>query len=218
MKQQIHALLPYLIILFISLLLFFCYSIYKLHQYKQEKMLFHLVAWCANTNLCYYIREEQADKCFPAEYCILGDTEWQFVKEILTEYQRDLTKSFFDCSLSLQVIKCKHDIPGDRGEHYFMLSLCSFLGKHQCAFKFCEHDMQGETLEYKRYGDGPFPPYDATYSLTDFSSVYHKLYYIVYSFCQASKFCNPNGEFYRHPESIKKILDTKQIKISSIRI
>lgn len=204
----------------IILLALICYAFYRLHQYRQEKELFDLVAWCVTTDyqsigsvrpgldLCHYIGNAQVDQKLPSEYCIHGDTEWQFTKEILKEYQRDLTQSYFNSSLSPKAIKSKYSIHGD---HYFMFSLCSFLGAHQCEYEFLGHDMHQERLVYKSYGHMCF---DATYSLSDFAIVYHKLYYIVYNSCKESKIFNPNEASYQHPDDIKKILDTKQIEIS----
>lgn len=198
-----------------------CYAFYRLHQYKQQDEFFHLVAWCVTTDykstlsvrpgldLCHYIGNAQIDQKLPSEYCIRGDTEWQVVKEILKEYQRDLTQSYFNGNL--KVMKNKYSIPG---EHYFMFSLCNFLREHQCDYEFLRHNMHQETLAYKKYGQWGVTSFDATYSLTEFAIVYHKMYYIVYNFCKASKIFNPKGEAYQYADDIKKILDTRKIEIS----
>ena len=131
------------------------------------------------------------------------------VKDILAEFQKELIQDYFNNNL--KIIKSKYAIPA---EHYFMFALTSFLEDHQCDHDFHGNAMQKERLSYKRYGDWGGPCYDATYSLTDFALVYHRLYYVAYLFCRSSKILNPNGVAFQNSESIIRILDTKQIQIS----
>ena len=131
------------------------------------------------------------------------------VKDILSEFQKELIQDYF--SNKLKIVKSKYDIPG---EHYFMFALTSFLEDHQCDYDFQGNPMHKDTLSYKRYGDWGGPCYDATYSLTDFALVYHKLYYVAYLFCKSSEIFNPKGVAFRNSESIRSILDAKQIQMS----
>ena len=156
-----------------------------------------------------YIANAQIKLNIPSEYKIGGTNEWDIVKNILTEFQKELIQDYFNSNL--KIVKSKYVIPG---EHYFMFALTSFLEDHQCDYDFQGNNMRKEQLSYKRYGDWGGPCYDATYSLTDFALVYHKLYYITYLFCKRSEIFNPKGVAFQNSESIKSILDTKQIQIS----
>ena len=197
-------------------------AITKWHDYSQERKLKELVSWCLIKEKPYellmhahdlplwaYISNAQINLQVSQKYRIEGDEEWGFVKEILEEYQKDLTRSYFKGHL--RMIKSKYAIDGDV---YFMLTLQSFLNDHQCEYKFLDHDMHAETVSYKRYGDWGGPCFDATYSLTDFAVTYHKLYYTTYLFCKNSKITNPSGESFQNERFIKDILDAQQIQLS----
>lgn len=194
----------------------------KWHEYSREKKLRDLVSWSVlgdyspTLGRYSYVREllvtvlnAQYNDEIDKKYRIIEETEKQYVIQIIEEYQKDIMRSYFQGHMTL--IKSKYEV---RGKDYFMIALRDFLESHQCDEKFLGHDMRKERLEYKRYGDWGGPCYDATYSVSDFATVYHKLYYITYLYCKNSKIANPNGNRFNNDSFIKEILDTKQIQIS----
>lgn len=193
------------------------YAFVKLKEHSKERELYYLVAWCVTIDSCEhrcnlrltdYIHKAQIQEDIPQKYRITGD-EWDVVNEIVGQFQKVLVQNYFNGRLSAP--KSKYVIPG---EHYFMFKLALFLEKHQCDYEFLDHNMHKDTLDYRRYGDWGGPLYDATYSLTEFAITYHKLYYIACEFCRSSKIFNLNGDSFQSNDSIKEILDSKQISVS----
>lgn len=191
-------------------------------ELSQEKTLRELVTWAALGDHCptidrnSYISElliailnAQYNDALDPKHQITEDIEKQYVAEILNEYRQNLMRSYFKGHL--HPIKSKHSLSG---EDYFMLSLVDFLKDHQCEESFLGHDMRKERLVYKRYGDWGGPCYDATYSITDFSVVYHKVYLIAYLYCKNNRRINPDGNYFNSEKFIKEILDTHQIQVS----
>lgn len=211
--------MPY-IICFIIL----AYAIFSLGKsLHQERQLKRLVAWIVTTNytgigsirpgldLHHYIGEEQTAQNLPNEYLIISDDDWRLTKEILTEFQRTITQDYFNSRLS--IIKRKQRITE---EDYFFVSLTEFLKEHQCDNQFIGRDMHSKIISRKDYGSWGGQLYDATYSLTDFAILYHKVYYTAYNHCKSSQRINPNGDAFQNADAIKKILDTQQIEIHRI--
>ena len=185
----------------------------KWYKYTQEQKLRGLVSWSAIGDYSpafgrySYVRElliavlnAQYNDAIDKKYRIAEEIEKQYVNEILKEYQKDIMRSYFKGHLAL--IKSKYAI---RGEDYFMFSLHDFLSEHQCDYKFLGYDMHKERLEYTRYGETISAGFDATYALTDFAIVYHKLYFIAYMYCKNSKITNPNGNCFCNEKFIKDI-------------
>lgn len=193
-------------------------SLHKLKELSLQEKLRDLVAWSVskdnpircNIPLFSYVANAQIDLDLPKEYRISGDEGWGYVKEILSEYQKDLTQSFFSRCLTTKVLSGKY-VP--RGQDYFMLMLYIFLSDHQCDHKFADHDMRGEQLQYKQYGEGWSSPYDSKYTLSEFAIVYHKMHYIAYMYCRGNDAINGFVPEWCE-EGLKQILDTKQIEIS----
>ena len=204
-------------IIIAMILIIVCLAI-RVKEYSKLRTLHDLVVWCVTNKmdvyshsmpLYSYIANAQIKMNVQSEYRISGSNEWDMVKDILTEFQKELTQDYF--SNNLKIVKSKYVIPG---EQYFMFALTSFLEGHQCDHDFQGNDMYKDRMSYKRYGDWGGPCYDATYSLTDFALVYNKLYYVAYLFCKNSKIFNSNGKLFQNEKHIKDILDSKQIKIS----
>lgn len=205
---------------FLSVLLSICLfvaviAVGKWRELSRQQELKDLVAWSVVSGdgipLWAEVSNAQIKLGIQKDYCIFGDDEWEFVKEILQEYRKNLTQSYFNGSLL--IIKSKYAI---HGEHYFMFSLYEFLSKHQCDYQFLGHDMHKEIISYKSYGESFSAGSDATYTLTDFAVVFHKMSYITYLFCKNSKIANPNGDAFCNEKSISNILESKQIKISRV--
>lgn len=192
----------------------FIFLFLKLKEFYRDRSLRDLVAWSVTGGdgipLWREISNAQIKLKLSKEYCIAGDNEWAIAKEIIDEYKKDLMQSYFKGNA--YVIKSKYAI---RGETYFMFALYAFLSDHQCDYKFLEQDMHKERLEYKRYGDWGGPLYDATYALTDFAVVFHKMHYITYMYCRGNDILKGFVPEWSE-KNLKGILDTKQIQISRL--
>lgn len=194
----------------------------KWHKLSQERKLRDLVSWSAIGDYCpalnrhSYVRElliailnAQYNTAINQKHRITED-EKKCVIEIIEEYQKDIMRSYFKGQL--KIIESKYAISG---ENYFMLALYSFLSEHQCDYEFLGHDMHKERLEYKRYGDWGGPCYDATYSLTDFAIVFHKMHYITYMYCKNSEILKDKVPSWNE-NNLKEILDSNQIQVSRV--
>ena len=193
----------------------------KWRELSQERRLRELVSWSAIGDYCpslgrtSYIRDliiavlnAQCHEAIDKTHRITEESEKQYVNEIVEAYQKDIMRSYFKGQLKF--IRSKYVV---HGEDYFMLMLYAFLSDHQCDYDFLGHDMHQERLSYKRYGDWGGPLYDATYSLTEFAIVFHKMHYITYMYCRGNEALK---EFVPewNEENLKKVLDTNQIQIS----
>lgn len=182
----------------------------KWRKLSKERELRSLVVWSIipdhplgnisghDLPLWSYISNAQIEFKLPQEYRISGDDEWAYAKEILDEYQKDLTQSYFKGHLKL--IRSKYEV---RGEDYFMCSLYAFLSEHQCDFDFLGHNMHGD-----RFNTGS----TTTYTQTDFAIVLHKMHYITYMYCRGSEILKHLAPEW-NKKKLQEILDTKQIML-----
>ena len=184
----------------------------------REKKLKEVVAWCAtdnsnifrcNLHLWEYISNAQIELNLLPEYRISTDEEWILAKDIIKGFQKDVTQKYFSNQLSIPTSKYVIS-----EETYFMYLLQTYLKQHQCDYDFLGYDMHKETISHKSYGSWGGPLYDATYALTDFAVVLHKLYYISYMHCKNSSPLNPNGEYWSNEHSIEDIIDSRQLSVS----
>ena len=212
--------IDFLVSIIFFLILILLFFIPKYRQHRDQTSLYNLVSWCVtkdsslyrcNLPLYSYIFNAQIDLDVPLQYRLSVSQDKAAVEELLTFFQNELSKNYFEGSL--KCVKSKYVIPGS---HYFMFALNSFLSKHQCDTYFNGYDMHKKTLSYNSHGSWGTPLFDASYELSDFAIVYHKLYYITYLFCKNSKVFNSKGDAYCNPDSIKQILDTRQIEIYRI--
>ena len=192
----------------------------KWHEHSKAQKLRDLVSWSVikskpnellvhahDLPLWAYLKNAQL-KYLSQEYRISGDDEWQSVNEILEEYQKDLTQSYFRGHLKL--IKSKYEV---QAKDYFMLMLHVFLFEHQCDDKFLGYDMHQERIACKSYGSTFSAGSDSTYTLSDFAIVFHKMHYITYMYCRGNDILKDLVPEWNEKNLIK-ILDTKQIEIS----
>lgn len=190
----------------------FCFLFSILKELQKVKSLRKLVAWCVTGGdgiaLWEEISNAQNKLKIKKKYCLFGDEEWEYVREILDEYKKDLMLSYFRGHLI--VIKSKYVLSG---ENYFMASLYTFLSDHQCDYKFLEHDMHKEIISYKSYGESFSAGFDATYALTEFAMVFHKMHYITYMYCKGNEILKAFVPEWNE-KNLKEILDTKQIQLS----
>lgn len=202
-------------IIFILVFVFiFIFS--KLREFYRDRSMRELVAWSVTTDdntrcnlsLSDYIVKAQNKLSLPQEYRISSDVERNYMNDILAAYQKDLTQSYFKGYLKM--IKSKYVVPG---EVYFMYSLYTFLSDHQCDYEFLKHNMHKERIFYKEYGSWGATHFDATFAVSDFAIVLHKMHYITCVYCRRNDILRglvPNW----NEQNLKEILDTKQIQIS----
>lgn len=204
-------------IIFICILII-GYLISQTLKYHKEKKLYNLVAWSVTgkydprlyinsytSELVSCIKDTQYIHEIDNKYRIEESNEIEIVYEIIEEYQKYISREYFKGNLGL--INSKTTI---KPEDYFMATLHDLLSAHHCDYTFIEHDMFGEKLEFERYSDGS--GYKATYTLTDFSIVYHKLYYITHIYCKNSLALQDKVSSWSE-KIIKEALDTKQMTI-----
>ena len=197
----------------VTILVFvFVFLFSKLRELYRDRTLRDLVAWSVNGGdglpLWAEISNAQIKQNLSMEYCISGDEEWAYVKEVIDEYRQDLMRAYFKGRL--YVIKSKYRI---RGVDYFMFALYAFLSDHQCDYEFLCHDLHKERISYKSYGSAFSAGSDATYTLTDFAMVFHKMHYITYMYCRGNDILKDFVPGWNE-KNLREILDTKQIQIS----
>ena len=186
---------------------------YQTYKYYKQEQLRKWVSFCVNSpDLIYELGQIQQEAEIPQEYRITSSEEVKMANEIIKAYQSDLASSFF--KNQLRTIRSEKYVINNR--LYFAFTLCSFLHKHQCDYKFQENDMHKERLSYKSYGSWGAELFDSSYSLSSFGMLYHKIYYMCYMRCRNSPQFNHKRTSYSYPENIQKILDTGIIHISRI--
>lgn len=189
----------------------------KFRQYKDEHDLFDLVSWCCGgcgmesqrcQPLLEYLRDVQIKLKLEQKYCVLQD-ETENAQLILDSFGEWLAGKYFRKKLTTFR---QHTVSG---LDYFMATLCSYLGEHECNSSFLDRKMHDQRVSYKSYSETTsIGPYDASYSLTDFAITFFKLYYTAYLFCSYSNVINPKKVLYNSPEKIKWIIDKEEISIS----
>jgi hypothetical protein len=178
----------------------------------------HLIDWIHNIPFYSYKKKPadcffpNADKLFPIHenYRIYGDEERNIAKGILEQYQQDLIQRYFSGKLS-----AAYSPPKLTNAEYFLFTLSEFLQKHECETTFNGNEMY-KTKDYKSYGSWGGPLYDATYELTDYAVVYHKMYYIAQMYCLTLR-KNPldtSEMSFQCAEETKKVIDTREMKVS----
>lgn len=202
-----------IIVFTISILVFLVIIAFKKwYEYSKSQALKNMVSWSVTGGdgipLWTKVSNSQINLKLSAEYCITGDEEWAYAKEIIEEYKQDLMRSYFRGNLI--IIKSKYAVSG---ENYFMAALYAFLSDHQCDYEFLKYDMHKERVSYKEYGSWGGTLFDATYSLTEFALVFHKMHYITYMYCRRNDILNGYVPEWNE-KNLKEILDTKQIQLS----
>ena len=195
--------------------------------------LFDKVAWCVINNskvrsnlglldwlrnIQYYSKRKEANYFFPngdklfliEEKYWLHEEEFDYAKQILQEYQKDLVQKYFSIQLGEnRFIKKLTEA------EYFVFTLKDFLEHCECEITFKGNQMYN-TKEYKDLGSWGMPLFKATYELTDFAVVYHKMYLIAQTYCLTLRKdpLDTDTLSYQSVEATKKVLDTKEIEFS----
>lgn len=218
MDKPIAAIIAYhLLAVFI---LVACVAFAKWCKLSKEQKLKELVAWSAIGDYCPALNRYSYESgpfltVWNAQF---GDAidkkhriteiEKKYVIEVIEAYQRDIARSYFKGHLKL--ITSKYVV---RAEDYFMLALYGFLSEHQCDYEFLGHNMRKDRISYKQYGESFSSGWDATYTLTDFAVVFHKMHYITYMYCKRNDILR-NFIPEWNEKNLKEILDTKQIQLT----
>lgn len=193
----------------------------KWRELSQERKLRDLVSWSAIGDYCPAIGRNSYDgellitvlnaqynEAIDKKHRIAEETEKQYVREIIEAYQKDIMRSYFKGQL--KIIKSKYAL---FGKDYFMMMLYAFLSAHQCDYKFLGYDMHKERVSYKSYGDSFSSGFEATYSLSEFAEVFHKMHYITYMYCRKNDKLQAFVPEWNE-KNLKDILDTHQIQVS----
>lgn len=227
-----ERILYYALVIFI---LTFCVLVYKIYLFSLQRTLYKHISWCTTDDssvhrcnlsllnwLCkilHYSKKKSPDLFFPnadklflieEKYWLSGDEELNIAKEILHAYQKELSQKYFSGHLIASRFICRLS-----DAEYFLLTLEEFLKKHECERYFIDNEMY-TVKNYKDYGTWGMPLFDATYELTDFAIVYHKMYLIAQMYCLTLR-KNPldaNTLAFKSAEYTKKILDTREMEVS----
>ena len=177
--------------------------------------LFKKVAWCATDdsnvyrcnldlldwliNIQHYSKRKEANYFFPhgdklfliEEKYWLNENEFDFARQILREYQKNLSQKYFANKLLIYSFTRK-----STEAEYFLLTLKDFLEEHEDNWEFKGNQM-----------------YVSGHKLTDFAVAYYKMYLIAQTYYLTLR-KNPldtSTIAYQHVEDIKKTLDTREI-------
>lgn len=186
------------------------FLISKVTKLSAEQRLLDHIIWVRSHNLYSYILDFQRELSIPQQYCLQGGQEELLAKKILLAFQNFIESAYF--KKELLPIRSKYVV---YGEQFFARMLWVYLQKHSCDGKISGCDMHEKQLSQHRYGESISSGFDATYSLTQFGIVYHKLYYISFRFLGNSPIFNKNGTLFQEPDSafIKDAIDSAKISI-----
>lgn len=186
----------------------------KLVQNGRDQSLKEQVAWTTTTSsewdspraleLWQYIHNFQNRYSVEDKYRISTKDEWDIAKSLIEKCRSDLAADF--SQNRVQSTKYTADLTP---EEYFVFSLSYFLSENQTKTVFLGQIMY---IEIDRVSYSAWS-YDATYSITDFGMVFHKLRYITSLYClDHPRIKSMIG--YMNPTDQKKTLDTGIYKIS----
>lgn len=185
------------------------FLIYQFYQQCKDKSLFKKVAWCVTSNslrrmldrILYLQYELEIDE----KYKIAND-ECSVITDILKTYREDLVQKYFNDSLpTYKFIE----------EVCFVLTLGSYLEKHQCDITFNDNEMY-TVKDYKTYGTWGVTSFSATYALTDYAVTYHKLLYITQLYyLKLYKIDDRNKLGVIVAETTKGAMDNRELEVNN---
>ena len=194
-----------ILVVTLVLLAYVCRELYA------KKSLFKKVGWCVAHSrsvtrpiLLLWLNDTLAIKNIKSDYMITKEDERLIAQEILRIYQEELKEKYF---------KGIAPYYGEATcEEYFLSTFIEFLSRHECETDFNRNVMY-KVKSYKNCGCYGVDLFEATYELTDYAVVYHKLYYNA-QLCYEN---DPRLNKYNHcTESarIKKVIETREIEVS----
>ena len=166
------------------LLLIAIFVIPKLVQNSRDQSLKEQVAWTTTTSrawdspraleLWQYIHNIQNHYHVDTKYRISSNQEWELAKAIIEKCRSDLANDF-----SQNRVQSTKYTSSLTPEEYFVFSLSYFLSENKTKKELLGQKMYIEVdrVSYSAWS------YDATYSITEFGMVFHKLRYITTLYC-----------------------------------
>lgn len=177
--------------------------------------LFKKIAWCVTDdsniyrcnldlldwliNVQHYSKRKEANYFFPhgdklfliEEKYWLNENEFDYARQILREYQKDLMQKYFTNRLVIYLPPRK-----STEAEYFLSTLKDFLEENEDKWEFKGNQM-----------------YVSGHKLTHFAVVYYKIHLIARTYCLTLR-KNPldtSTISYQRVEDIKKALDVREI-------
>lgn len=186
----------------------------KLIQNGRDQSLKEQVAWTTTTSnswdspraleLWQYIHNIQNRYRVEDKYKISTKEEWDIAKSLIEKCRSELASDF----LQNRVQSTKYT-SALTPEEYFIFSLSYFLSENQTKKELLGHKMY---IEIDRVSYSAWS-YDATYSITEFGMVFHKLRYITSLYCLDHPRIKAMIGFM-DPADQKKTLDSGVYKMS----
>lgn len=194
-------------ILIILLLFIIVLYIPHLREMYYHKKLHLFVLWCISQNRSkysdateLYMHIHNANLRIPDEYK-LDEEDFDSIKNILKAYKEDLNLNYINGNLGID--KWVYEFSY---QEYFFFTLHTFLEKHAKHTDFINEELY-VIANREETKDGYI---SITYKLTDFATIYYKLYLISELECENNKRIN-KFNYYRDSESIKNTIETKLI-------
>lgn len=198
-------------------------------EYRNEKKLHKFVAWIVSEDdkkyrcslsLLHYVHNIQIKMKIHSDRCITGEKERSYAKIILLGFSSYIVDLFFcdklECEKFNKLRKYSRIDGYDIEIHFFMFQLYKYLHDHQCDSCFLGNDMHKKTIKYENKGMWGAPLFDATYELSDFGLVFHKMLYIAYKFCSQSSVFSEEVTKFVSEESFINVIDSKLIDICKL--
>lgn len=133
--------------------IFVCISVWAFTTWRKLKNTENLKEWVAwsvsesdgvrwNIPLWAHLKNAQLHSNISDEYRIASDEEWEYAKEVIVRYQKNLVKSYFNGQLwSLK------SIYGISGKDYFLFMLYVYL----CENETSGHNVVSHKMHYITY-------------------------------------------------------------------
>lgn len=210
----------------IAILVFVLY-LFQLRKNREVSNLHRLVAWVAskdnkifrcNLSLLNYIHNIQNSLDIKDSRRVSGDTERNYAQIILDDFVLYLSDAFLCKKLVCDNFEklCKYEkIDGYFIEiHFFMFQFHKYLRSHECDSIFLGYDMYKSAISYNKKGMWGGELFDATYEISDFAVVFHKLCYITFMFCMKSSIFSYEVSKFISEDSFAEVIDNRQIQIT----
>lgn len=173
--------------------LFICVTAWAFTNWRKVKKMERLkesVAWSTNESddirwnipLWGHFKNAQNRSNVSEKYRISGDEEWQAVKNIISRYQQELARSYFDGRLW-----ALDSIYGIDGRDYFIYMLYIYL---------CENESYGQHTVFRLRSN----------EIGNRNTVFYKMFYITYMYCKSSQALQKNVPSWNEGR-LKEILD-----------
>ena len=178
--------------------LFICVSIWAFTTWRKLRSMEKLKEWVAwsvheddfiryNIPLWAHFKNAQLKDYIQDKYRIVGENEWETVKEIIERYQKELMQSYFDGRL--WALKSIYRIDG---KDYFIFMLYVYL---------CENVNYGQNTVFRLRSN----------NIDNRNIVFHKMRYIAYMYCKSNLALQNNVPEWNE-SVLKEMLDENLVK------